>query len=123
MEKDIEGRGIDIPSIKKSYITDYHRTMGNCLVFALAVCKIPRWLYKILRNKVYPAHTKQPHYPILFFVVRMAYLMKRTFDHLRFMDFSIFPGKTGYYLWKFGIIGFWQRFILKRYRLPEAKLR
>ena len=73
--------------------------MGNCLVFALAVWKIPRWLYKILRSKVYPVHTKQPHYPILFFFVRMAYFMKRAFDHLRFMDFSIFPGKTGYYLW------------------------
>jgi radical SAM superfamily enzyme YgiQ (UPF0313 family) len=123
LEKDVEERGIDIPSIKKSYITGYHRTMGNCLVFALAVCKIPLWLYKILRNKVYPVHIKQPHYPILFFVVRVSYLMKRTFDHLRFMDFSIFSGKTGYYLWKFGIIGFWKRFILKRYRLPEAKLR
>jgi len=119
MEKDVEERGIDIPSIKKSYITDYHRTMGNCLVFALAVCKIPRWLYKILRNKVYPVHTKQPHYPILFFVVRMAYLMKRAFDHLRFMDFSVIPGKTGYFLWKLGVIKFWQRFFLKRYHLPK----
>jgi hypothetical protein len=35
------------------------------------------------------------------------------------MDFSVLPGKVGYFLWKFGIIGFWQRFILKRYHLPK----
>ena len=91
MEKDVEERGIDIPSIKKSYITDYHRTMGNCLVFALAVCKIPRWLYKILRNKVYPVHTKQPHYPILFFVVRMAYSYETSIRSLTLHGFFYFP--------------------------------
>ena len=122
MAKQFEDRGIDIPSITKFYHLGYDRTLANTLIFTTAFWKMPKWLYKILRNKVYPVHTKQPHYPILFFVVRMAYLMKRTFDHLRFMDFSIIPGKTGYYLWKFGIINFWQRFMLKRYRLTETKL-
>ena len=93
--------------------------MGNCLVFALAAFRIPRWLYKILRNKVYPVHTKQPRYPILFAFVRTLYYIKRAFDHLRFMDFSVLPGKPGYYLWKFGVISFWHRYILKRYRLPK----
>ena len=79
------------------------------------------WLYKILRKKVYPVTTKQTLYPILFPLVRIVYLMKRGFDHLRFMDFSILPGKSGYYLWKLGIIKFWQRFILKRYDLSKNK--
>ena len=84
---------------------------------------MPRWLYKYLRNKIYPVHTKQPRYPILFMFVRTLYYIKRAFDHLRFMDFSVLPGKPGYYLWKFGVISFWQRFILKRYRLPKEQLR
>ena len=33
--------------------------------------------------------------------------------------FSITGGRATYFLWKFGIIGFWQRFILKRYHLPN----
>ncbi len=122
LAKDIEGRGIDIPSIQdESYITGFHRTMGNILIFVLAVVKIPNWLYKILRKKVYPIQTKQKQYPILFPLVRVVYLMKRGFDHLRFMDFSILPGKSGYYLWKLGIISFWHRFILKRYHMSNNK--
>jgi len=120
MAKDIEDRGLKTPPIDKNYFIDYHRTLGNCLVFILTFWKMPRWLYKILRSKVYPVHTKQPHYPILFAFVRTLYYIKRAFDHLRFMDFSILPGKSGYYLWKFGIISFWQRFILKRYHLPKS---
>ena len=95
--------------------------MANVLVFALATVKLPKWLYKILRKKVYPVTTKQTQYPILFPLVRIAYLMKRGFDHLRFMDFSILPGKAGYYLWKLGIIKFWHRFVLKRYNLANDK--
>ena len=123
LAKDVEKRGLDIPEIDALYQIGYHRTMGNVLVFFLTVFKMPRWLYKYLRNKIYPVHTKQPHYPILFAFARTLYLVKRGFDHLRFMDFSILPGKSGYYLWKFRIISVWQRFILKRYHLPKEKLR
>ena len=123
LAKDVEKRGLDIPEIDALYQIGYHRTMGNVLVFFLTFFKIPRWLYKYLRNKIYPIHTKQPHYPILFAFVRTLYFVKRGFDHVRFMDFSVLPGKPGYYLWKFKIISFWQRFILKRYHLPKAKLR
>ena len=81
----------------------------------------PRWLFKILRNKVYPVHEKQSVYPILFTLSRLTYLVVRAYNHLRFMDFSVLPGRTGYYLWKFGIIRFWQRFFIKRYTMPKSK--
>ena len=123
MAKDIEDRGLKVPPIDKNYFIDYHRTLGNCLVFALTFWKMPRWLYKYLRNKIYPVHTKQPRYPILFMFVRTLYYIKRAFDHLRFMDFSVLPGKPGYFLWKLGVIKFWKKFVLKPYRLAEAKLR
>ena len=123
LAKDVEKRGLDISEIDALYQIGYHRTMGNVLVFFLTFFKIPRWLYKYLRNKIYPIHTKQPHYPILFALVRTLYYVKRAFDHLRFMDFSVLPGKPGYFLWKLGIIKFWKKFVLKLYRLPEAKLR
>ena len=123
LAKDVEERGIKLPPIDADYQVGHHRTMGNLLVFLLTVFKLPEWLYKYLRNKIYPVHTKQTLYPVLFTLARVAYLVNRGIAHLRFMDFSVIPGKIGYFLWKFGIIGFWQRFILKRYRLPEAKLR
>ena len=117
MAKDLEKRGIKIPEIDADYFTGYHRTMGNALVFTLCFWKIPKWLYKILRNKVYPAHAKQKYYPILFTLARMVYYFNRGFNHLLFMDFSLLPGKPGYYLWKFGVISLWQRLFLKRFKL------
>ena len=96
--------------------------MANCLVFALTFWKIPRWLYVILRKKVYPIQMKQPHYPVLFALARTGYMIKRAYDHLRFLDFSILPGKVGYYLWKFGIIHMWKRLFTKRYQLTKENL-
>jgi hypothetical protein len=119
MAKQFEDRGIDIPSITKFYHLGYDRTFANCLIFALSFWKMPKWLYKILRKKIYPIQIKQPRYPILFKLTHWGWMIKRIYDHLRFMDFSVLPGKVGYFLWKFGIIGFWQRFILKRYHLPK----
>lgn len=119
LAKDIEGKGFDVPSIQKDYITGFHRTMGNALIFLLAAVKIPRWLYNIMRKRVQPVQVKQKKYPVLFFFVRMIYLFKKGYDHLRFMDFSVLPGKPGYYLWKFGIIAFWRRFILRRYKMKS----
>ena len=49
----------------------------------------------------------------------MIYLVKRAFNHLRFMDFSLLPGRVGHVLWKLGIIRFWQRFILPHYDLSQ----
>ena len=121
MAKQIEDRGLKVPPIDKNYYVDYRRTLGNILVFALTIWKIPRWLYKILRKRVYPVQDKQPSYPILFWIVRMIYLAKRAFNHLRFMDFSLLPGKIGHILWKLGVIGFWQRFVLKQYHLPKQE--
>ena len=121
MAKQIEDRGLKVPPIDKNYYIDYRRTLGNILVFALTIWKIPRWLYKILRKRVYPVQDKQPSYPILFWIVRMIYLAKRAFNHLRFMDFSLLPGKIGRIFWKLGIISFWQRFIVKQYHLPKQK--
>ena len=123
LAKDAEKRGVKIPPIDAHYQVGHQRTMGNLLVYYLTVFTLPEWLYKYLRNKIYPIHTQQPHYPILFTLCRVAYLVKRSIDHIRFMDFSIIPGKAGYFLWKLGIIKIWKRFFLRHYHLPKNKLK
>ena len=122
MAKDFEANGISIPPIDKNYFVDYHRTLGNIVVFALTFWKMPKWLYKILRKRIHPVQTKQPTYPILFRIVRSLFFVKRAYDHIRYMDFSVLPGRLGYAMWKIGIIGFWQKYILKRYKLTEAEI-
>ena len=123
LAKDVEVRGIKLPPIDADYQVGHHRTMGNLLVFLLTVFKLPEWLYKYLRNKIYPVHTKQTLYPVLFTLARVAYLVNRGIAHLRFMDFSVIPGKVGYFLWKFGIINMWKRFLLRNYHIPKNQLR
>ena len=119
MAKQFEDRGIDIPSITKFYHLGYNRTLANTLIFTVAFWKMPRWLYKILLKKVYPVHIEQQLYPIFYRFCRTGYLLRRAFDHVRFMDFSLLPGKIGHILWKLRIISFWQRFIVKQYHLPK----
>ena len=123
LAKDVEVRGIKLPPIDADYQVGHHRTMGNLLVFLLTVFKLPEWLYKYLRNKIYPVHTKQTLYPVLFTLARVAYLVNRGIAHLRFMDFSVIPGKVGYFLWKFGIVNMWKRFLLRNYHIPKNQLR
>ena len=50
---------------------------------------------------------------------RVLYLARRGIGHLRFMDFSVLTGKTGYYLWKMGFIKFWQRWFVEKYDMPD----
>ena len=119
LAKDIEGKGFDIPSITKYYFSGYNKTLANCLVFILPFWKIPRWLYKILRKKIYPIHMEQTRYPILFMLARTGYMIKRYLDHMRLLDFTYFLGKLGYYLSKFRIVKIWQRLFWKRYHLVK----
>jgi radical SAM superfamily enzyme YgiQ (UPF0313 family) len=116
---DIESKGLDVPSIESSYHSAYQPTLGNILVFILPVWRIPRRIYSFLRNKVLPTLSEQPRYPNLIMIARAFYLSKRAFSHLRFMDFSVLPGKVGYVLWKIGVIKFWHHFCVQRYNLPK----
>jgi radical SAM superfamily enzyme YgiQ (UPF0313 family) len=121
LAKQFEDRGINIPSIIKYYGAGYNRTLANCLAFTCTFWKIPKWLYKILRGKIYPITMEQPRYPILFALARTGYHLKRFLDHMRFLDFSFLTGKVGYYLWKFRIISTWQKLFTKRYHLLKQK--
>jgi hypothetical protein len=40
-------------------------------------------------------------------------------SHLRVMDFSITPGKTGYYAWKVGLVRLWQKRFTRRPPRPD----
>ena len=121
LAKQFEAKGVSVPSITKYYGSGYNRTLANCLIFTLTFWKIPKWLYKILRKKIYPIQMEQPRYTILFILARYGYHIKRLYDHMRFLDFSFLTGKIGYYLWKFNIISAWQKLFTKRYHLPEQK--
>jgi hypothetical protein len=79
-------------------------------------------LFDRLLRRVQASSTPQREYPLLGPLLRTLYLSRRVFDHLRFMDFSIIPGWSGYVAWRLGLVRMWQnRFVARRPRPPKKK--
>jgi hypothetical protein len=108
LEKQMKERKISLEAISSNY-THNAPSLANCLVYLLAVGKVPRFVFEYFRKRAVPLMEPQPLYPILNLLFRIMYLTKRAFDHLRFMDFSVITGWTGYVLWRSGFIRAWRR--------------
>lgn len=117
LEKQMKERNLEVDEISTNY-THIAPTLANCLVYLIASFRVPLAVYRFFVARALPLTAPQPHYPRLALVCRLLYLFRRAFDHLRFMDFSVVTGKTGYYLWKSGFTRFWRRHFVKRFVLP-----
>ncbi len=119
LEKAMKERGVDIEEISANYSRIPHRA-ANLLLYVLAVWRPPRWLFDRWLRRVQASATPQREYPMLGMLLRTVYVCKRVFDHLRFMDFSIIPGWSGYFAWRIGLVGLWRRrFVARRPRPPK----
>jgi hypothetical protein len=108
LEKQLLERKLTAEDIAANY-THHAPTIANLLVYLLAICKPPHLIFKYLIKFAKPYHQNQPHFRLLLMVFRFFWLLKRTIGHVRFMDFSVIPGKIGWYFWKLGIIQFWRK--------------
>jgi hypothetical protein len=111
-------RGIDLDEIDSSFFVIAPR-VGNLLLYVLCLVKPPRWLWNLLLQKIRASRDPQPLYPRLGVVLRTLYLTRRAIAHFRWMDFSIFPGWTGYVFWRLGVVGLWWRQLTARAPQPE----
>lgn len=102
-----------LPSIKSGVINAVQPRLGNILVFTLVLFRLPRIVFDFLLRFVKGNDEEQPRYPGILFVVNALYWIKRGLAHVWFMDFSVLPGKVGWWLWRLGIIKFWQKVVLK----------
>jgi anaerobic magnesium-protoporphyrin IX monomethyl ester cyclase len=101
---------------------NYHAvapTWANALLYLAAAVKLPDWLFERLLRKALPSHAEQKRVPFVLFLCRGTLFVKRGLSHLRFMDFSVLPGRWGYVLWKTGLVEFWQKHFLKRFRIDR----
>ncbi len=103
-------RGVEMPGIN-AYYHDLNPTFANCLLYMLTFYKPPERVFNFLLRFARPIQDKPPTHRGLMLSLRLIYLLKKGYDHFRFMDFSIIPGKIGYLFWKSGLIGFWERHI------------
>jgi len=113
---------LDIEGIDKNY-RSVAPTMANALIYLTATVRPPRWLFDYLLKYAKPAREKQTEVPIFMSICRGVMYTKRGLSHIRFMDFSVLPGKWGYWLWKLGIVRFWQKYFVKKFRIERDSMR
>jgi radical SAM superfamily enzyme YgiQ (UPF0313 family) len=122
LAKSMEAEGIDLEEISSSYLWIPPRA-ANLLLYLIALWRPPRWLWTRLLRYAQASSTQQPEYPRLGMVLRTLYLTKRVLTHLRQLDFSIIPGRTGYLVWRSGLIGLWQKRLRRRMPRPVTRIR
>jgi anaerobic magnesium-protoporphyrin IX monomethyl ester cyclase len=122
LERLIKERGVDLDKIDSSFFVIPPR-VGNLLLYVLCLVKPPRWLWKRLLRRVRASTEPQPMYPRLGLILRTLYLARRAVAHFRRMDFSIFPGWTGYIFLRAGLVDAIQGRFTNRLPRPERKPR
>ncbi len=88
-------------------------TLANAMVYMMTVLRPPKWIYHRMLKRVKPYEDHPEHSP-LFPVFHLLYKFRVACDLIRSLDFSVFPGRTGWVFWKLGIIRFSQRRRMRR---------
>jgi hypothetical protein len=97
-------------------------TFGNVLLFLLMWYRPPRWLFDKLLTRVRAYSEKQPSYRTLLFLVRIPWLLLQASRHLRWGEFSVITGYSGYVLWRTGILQLWWKLFRPKMELPDDRL-
>ena len=61
-------------------------------------------------------------YPLLVFAVRIPWLIKQGLRHLRFGEFSVITGYSGFVLWKTGLLGMWKKLFGRKLKVDAQKI-
>jgi radical SAM superfamily enzyme YgiQ (UPF0313 family) len=117
LEKAMKERGVDIEEIDATFFAIPPK-MGNLLLYLLCLWRPPRWLWTRLLAHVHGSAEPQRLYPRTARALRTLYLGRRALSHLRKLDFSAIPGRTGYVVWRVGLIGLWRRRFTRRLPRP-----
>ncbi|HET8797350.1 MAG TPA: radical SAM protein [Thermoanaerobaculia bacterium] len=121
LEKQMKENGIDLEQINANY-TSLRPTFANVILYILLSWRIPRSWFERLLTKVRAYSEPQKSYPILIRLVRIPWLLKQGFRHLRFGEFSVITGYSGYVLWKLGILGLWKKLFGRPLKLSPERV-
>jgi len=94
---------IDIRHKNSSYL-DTKRSMNNILFYLLGILKPPKFIFNKLLKSIRGYQEKQKSYPLLYFLIKTAYLISRGVQHLIRLDFTVNVGWWMYYVWRFGLV-------------------
>ena len=118
----MQEQGIDLDEISRTFLWIPPRAANLCL-YVLGTFRPPPWMWKRMLKYVHASTTPQKEYPRLGMALRTMYLTRRVLSHMRKIDFSIIPGKTGYYVWRIGLVGLWQKRFTKHPPKPPSRPR
>ncbi|WP_420905484.1 B12-binding domain-containing radical SAM protein [Candidatus Magnetaquiglobus chichijimensis] len=79
-------------------------TFANAVLMLIATFRIPDGVLKRLLPHCKPSHESSQAFGLFYWSCRTLYLGKRLLDHLRFFDFSVVLGRTGWWLWRLGLL-------------------
>jgi hypothetical protein len=86
------------------------------------VWRLPRKWFDRLLPKVRAYNEKQSMHPVLIHFVRIPWLIKQGLRHLRFGEFSVITGYSGYILWKTGVLRIWKKLFARKLKISEERL-
>ena len=118
----LEAGELEMDGIDKNYKA-LAPTMANALLLLTAAVRLPNPVFEFLLRYAKPSHEPQRQVPVLLFVCRGLMFMRRGLSHLRFMDFSVLPGRAGWWLWKIGFVRFWQKHCVRHFRRGEYSVK
>ncbi|HUP59603.1 MAG TPA: radical SAM protein [Thermoanaerobaculia bacterium] len=121
LEKQMLENGIDLEQINANYTT-LRPTFSNVLLYVLLVWRLPRAWFDKLLPRVRAYSEEQSMHPVLIHFVRIPWLIKQGLRHLRFGEFSVITGYTGYVLWKTGVLRIWKKLFARKLKLSEERL-
>ena len=96
---------IDIRFNVSSYL-ETKKSFVNIAYYLLATGKPPQWLFEWLLKRVgVSSYQKDIKFSILYFIVKILYLISRGFMHLWRGDSTTLAGSWAYCLWKLRLVG------------------
>lgn len=120
LEKQLREEGVDIETITDNYLA-LAPTWANVLLYVLLLVRPPRWLFERWLKGVRAREEEQKRHPFLLHLVRILWLVKQGLHHLRMGEFSVITGRTGWILWKTGLLALWLKLRRRRLELPEER--
>jgi anaerobic magnesium-protoporphyrin IX monomethyl ester cyclase len=122
LERAMRERGVELEKINSSYLVIPPRA-ANLLLYLLCIVKPPEWLWRRLLARARASTEPQTLYPRLGMFLRLLYLVRRVLPHVQRLDFSITPGWVGYWAWRTGLVGLWNRRVNRRLPKPTPPVR
>ena len=79
-------------------------TFANILLYVVSIVHLPETVFKFFLRSCKPSHESWKFGRWILIPFQLVFLFKRIFGHVRFKDFSVTFGRTGYFLWKIGLL-------------------